>query len=90
MHIAEGILPLSHAAARTIVAAPIVVASGRDVVRALCDGEAGERALLGMAGALTFAVTPARGWRSPVPAARARRRSSSSSRGCCRWPPAPS
>ncbi len=57
MHIAEGILPLSHAIGWTALAAPIVALSARRVVRLLREGDGTERALLGMAGALTFAVT---------------------------------
>lgn len=57
MHLAEGILPLSHAAAWAAVAAPFVVA-GALRLRAVISGPPGpERALLGMAGALTFAIT---------------------------------
>jgi cobalt/nickel transport system permease protein len=57
MHIAEGILPLSHALGWAALASPIVVISARRVARLLREGDGAERALLGMAGALTFAVT---------------------------------
>ena len=57
MHIAEGILPLTHALAWAALAAPLVALSAHRVARLLREGDGAERALLGMAGALTFAVT---------------------------------
>jgi len=57
MHLAEGILPLSHAAAWAALAAPAVALGARRLARAWSGGEPGERALVGMAGAATFALT---------------------------------
>lgn len=57
MHLAEGILPLSHAAAWAALAVPAVAAGVHRLRRALREGEPGERALVGMAGAATFALT---------------------------------
>ena len=57
MHIAEGILPLSHALGWAALASPFLGLSARHLARSLREGDGAERALLGMAGALTFAVT---------------------------------
>jgi len=57
VHIAEGILPLGHAAAWAALTVPLCGASARDLARLAREGELRERALVGMAGALIFAFT---------------------------------
>jgi cobalt/nickel transport system permease protein len=56
MHLAEGILPLPHAAAWAAVAAPFVGVALRRLQQVWLDGPSPERAILGMAGALTRAL----------------------------------
>ncbi|MBK7976085.1 MAG: energy-coupling factor ABC transporter permease [Deltaproteobacteria bacterium] len=57
MHIAEGILPLTHAAAWSAVSAPLLAVGARRFLGARRTASADRRVLLGMAGALTFAFT---------------------------------
>ncbi len=57
MHLPEGILPLSHAAAYTAIAAPMVVWSMVGLRRELKEGTPKRRALIGFGGALLFALT---------------------------------
>lgn len=57
MHLAEGILPLTHSLAWSVVAAPVVGFGLRRLQQVWPAGPSLERAILGMAGALTFAVT---------------------------------
>ncbi|OJH41880.1 energy-coupling factor ABC transporter permease [Cystobacter ferrugineus] len=53
MHLSDGLLPLSHAAAWTAVAAPFLL----EAVRSREETSTGARALAGLSGALLFAVT---------------------------------
>lgn len=57
MHLAEGLLPLDHAAIWAGVVAPFVVAGAVRLRSVLAGPPSSERAILGMAGALVFAVT---------------------------------
>ncbi len=57
MHISEGILPISHAAAWAAAAAPVIVFSTRGAAKLVREGTPEEKALFGMASALIFAVT---------------------------------
>jgi len=57
MHIAEGILPLRQAAVWTAALTPWLWLSGRSTMRILREGPSASRAMLQVAGALTFAVT---------------------------------
>ena len=57
MHLSEGVLPLSHAAAWGAAAAPFLAVGWRRFSATTRNGTSEERALLGMAGAVTFAVT---------------------------------
>lgn len=57
MHIAEGILPLTHAAGWALASAPFLTIGARRVLEQRRTAPADRRVLLGMAGALTFAFT---------------------------------
>lgn len=57
MHIAEGMLPLTHAALWTAVAAPFIVVGARKARALMADEDPKRRAMLGFAGALIFAMT---------------------------------
>ncbi|MCL4534872.1 MAG: energy-coupling factor ABC transporter permease [Bacteroidetes bacterium] len=56
MHIAEGILPLTWAAANTAVALPFVLKGARDI-KARAEAEPGVKPLMGLMGAAVFVVS---------------------------------
>ncbi len=57
MHISEGLLPITHCIGWGAVAAPFVIVASRDLSRKTREGDIRERALAGMAVAITFAST---------------------------------
>ncbi len=57
MHLSEGLLPASHAALWTAVAAPAVWVGARRAIELQRTGEPAERAMYSLAGVVLFAVT---------------------------------
>jgi cobalt/nickel transport system permease protein len=57
MHIAEGVLPIGHAAGWTLASAPFVIESARRCKRVAQDGDPDQRAMLALTFAFVFAAT---------------------------------
>jgi cobalt/nickel transport system permease protein len=57
MHIAEGVLPLSHAASWSLVSAPFVIESARRCKQVVQNGDPDQRAMLTLSFAFVFAAT---------------------------------